>query len=157
MTDNELCPCGSGHAFSACCGPLLEGKQAAPTAEALMRSRYSAFAKGNVDYILSSHDPETVEEVVREEVEVWSRESEWMGLEILRTEAGGPDDDEGVVDFVAKYKLKGLTTQHRERAEFRKLEGKWVFVDGNDIPVEAKAKPAAKWVGGKKNKKNKKK
>lgn len=122
-----------------------------------MRSRYSAFAKGNVDYILSSHDPETVEEVVREEVEVWSRESEWMGLEILRTEAGGPDDDEGVVDFVAKYKLKGLTTQHRERAEFRKLEGKWVFVDGSDIPAEAKAKPAAKWVGGKKNKKNKKK
>lgn len=122
-----------------------------------MRSRYTAFAKGNVDYILSSHDPETAEEVVREEVEVWSRESDWMGLEILRTEAGGPDDQEGTVDFVARYKLKGLTTQHRERAEFRKREGKWVFVDGNDIPAEQKPKAAAKWVGGKKNKNKKRK
>lgn len=153
MTETELCPCGSGTPFVDCCSPVIAGKRAAATAAQLMRSRYTAFAKGNVDYILSSHDPETVKDVVREEVEAWSQQSEWLGLDIVRTEAGEADDETGTVDFVAKYRLKGLTTQHRERAEFRRVDGKWVFVDGADIPVERKAKAASKWVGKKKKKK----
>ncbi len=153
MTETELCPCGSSASFADCCSPVLAGERAPATAALLMRARYTAFAKGNVDFIMSSHDPETVETVKREEVQVWSQQSEWLGLDIIRTEAGEAEDETGTVDFIAKYRLQGLTTQHRERAQFRRVEGKWAFVDGGDIPVERKAKPASKWVAKKKKKK----
>lgn len=152
MTDQALCPCGSQTTYAACCEPIIEGKALAPTAEALMRSRYSAFAKGKVDHIIQTHDPETVGEIVRDEVEAWSLQSTWLGLSILRTERGQADDDAGVVDFVAKYKLNGLSTQHRERAVFRRVDGKWLFVDGGEIPNEKRAPAQTKWVGGKKGK-----
>ncbi|MBX3181343.1 MAG: SEC-C domain-containing protein [Polyangiaceae bacterium] len=152
MTDEALCPCGSEAAYATCCEPIIEGKTAAPTAEALMRSRYSAFAKGKIDHIIQSHDPDTVGEIVREEVEAWSLQSSWLGLSVLRTERGQAEDDAGVVDFVAKYKLNGLTTQHRERAVFRRVDGKWLFVDGGEIPSEKQAPAQVKWVGKKKGK-----
>lgn len=150
------CPCG-GENLTTCCGPFLSGKADPATAEQLMRSRYSAFALGNVDYIINSHHPETRDEVERQEIEVWSKESEWHALSVLRVEAGGEQDEQGLVDFVARYTLKGLTTEHRERALFERHEGKWVFRDGGEIPKEKKALEPKKWVPkGKKNKKRKK-
>ena len=119
-------------------GPFFKGEQHANTAEELMRSRYAAFALGEIDYILATHDPETREEVERDAVTEWSTRSEWLGFDILNKVDGEQDDASGTVDFVARYRIGGLTTEHRERAEFRKHEGKWVFVDGTDIPKEKK-------------------
>jgi SEC-C motif-containing protein len=116
-----------------CCGPYLRGEQQPPTAEALMRSRYAAYVEGDVDYILATHDPERVDEVDRSSTETWSKQSEWLGLEILGTEQGTETDDSGIVEFSARYKLRGVTTSHRERAEFRKIEGRWYFVDGQQV------------------------
>jgi SEC-C motif-containing protein len=127
------CPCGKGESLETCCGPLISGKALPETAEALMRSRYAAYATGNVDYILSSHDPATVGEVDRNNTETWSKGAEWLGLEITKTEGGQPSDQEGTVEFVAKYKIRGVVIAHRERAIFKKHGPRWVFVDGIEI------------------------
>jgi SEC-C motif-containing protein len=99
----------------------------AATAEELMRSRYTAFTRGDVDWIMASHHPDTVDEVDRDEVEQWSTQSEWLGLRIRSTEDGGPEDETGIVEFRARYRVNGQTIDHNERAEFLRLDGKWLF------------------------------
>jgi SEC-C motif domain protein len=132
-----MCPCGSGAEFDACCGRYLGGVPA-PTAEALMRSRYTAYVKGNVDYLVDSHAPKGREEVDRELTAKWAGESEWLGLTIVATEAGKESDSEGMVEFHAKYKVGGNELTHRERSRFEKVDGRWYYVDGKEL----KAPPA---------------
>jgi SEC-C motif-containing protein len=137
----EKCPCGSGKPLAACCGPILDGAPA-PTAEALMRSRYSAYVTGNIDHIVATHDAPKQDEVDRDATKKWAEESEWLGLEIVATEKGGADDDEGMVEFRAKYKAQGNVITHHERSRFRKKDGRWLYVDGVQVkppPVRAVA------------------
>jgi SEC-C motif-containing protein len=104
-----------------------------------MRSRYTAFATGNVDYILQTHDPDRRSDVDANSTEQWSKNSEWLGFELIESDKGQPNDDAGVVEFVARYKIKGVTLTHRERSVFRKHGDRWVFVDGqivNGPPVK---------------------
>lgn len=129
-TTRKGCPCGSGNATGDCCGRFLSRKERAATAEQLMRSRYTAYVLGDVDYILATHDPDTVDMTDRASAERWSRGAEWMGLEVVATERGGPDDDDGIVEFAARYAMGGATTTHGERSRFRKLRGRWYYVDG---------------------------
>lgn len=124
----ELCPCGSGRDYTACCGPIIRGKEKAPTAEALMRSRYSAYVKGEIDHIVSSCTQDDAMD--RESTENWSRKADWKGLEILRVEKGGPDDTEGVVEFAARYTMDGRKEEHRETANFIRKEGAWLYDSG---------------------------
>jgi SEC-C motif-containing protein len=98
-----------------------------------MRSRYSAYALGEIDYILNTHDPERAGEVDRKSTEMWSKQSKWLGFELLKSDQGGENDDAGVIEFAARYKLRGVTATHRERATFRRHNGDWVFVDGSEI------------------------
>jgi SEC-C motif domain protein len=121
------CHCGKGESLETCCGPILAGKALPETAEALMRARYTAYATGDVDFILSSHDPETVGEVDRNNTEIW------LGLEITSTEAGQAEDQTGLVEFVARYKIRGVAIDHRERATFKRHGSRWVFIDGVEI------------------------
>ncbi len=114
-------------------GPYLRGDKIAKTAEELMRARYAAYALGQIDFILNTQHPEKRDDTDREGTERWSRESEWLGFEVLKTERGGPEDDEGVVEFCARYKLKGVTITHRERSQFRKHQGAWYFWEGEQI------------------------
>ena len=127
------CPCGKGESLEVCCGPVLSGKRQAETAEELMRARYTAYATGDVDFIVESHDADRKGEVDRKNTEIWSKGSEWLGLEITSTEKGTPEDDTGIVEFIARYKVKGTKIEHRERALFRKQNERWVFVDGIEI------------------------
>ena len=127
----EPCPCGSSQAYSDCCEPLIQGLQHAKTAEALMRSRYSAFVKTEVDYIHNTIDPAKHQEFNRAETEAWSKNSEWQGLEILQTRDGGIEDKTGTVEFVARFLDKGKTVKHHEVAEFEKINGTWFFMDGH--------------------------
>jgi SEC-C motif domain protein len=127
------CPCGKGESLETCCGPFLDGSKIPQTAEELMRSRYTAFAVGNVDYILETHDPDRRGEIDRNNTEAWSKQSEWLGFELVSSEHGGPSDDAGVIEFIAKYRAKGVTISHRERSVFRKQNGRWWFVDGQMV------------------------
>src|SRR6266567_383380 len=108
------CPCGRPADFEHCCGPFLAGAPP-PTAEALMRARYSAYVRGDVDFIVRSHRAAPGEEVDRAAVDAWSREAEWLGLEVLATEAGGEADETGVVEFVARWRARGQEQRHHER------------------------------------------
>ncbi len=110
--------------------PYLSGTAWPETAEELMRTRYAAFASGKIEFIRDSHHPDSREEVDLEQSRQWSKQAEWLGFEVLNTEGGGPDDDEGTVEFIARYSIKDVEQAHHEQATFQKVDGKWYFVDG---------------------------
>lgn len=127
------CPCGLGASLETCCGPFIDGKKLPRTAEELMRSRYTAFALHKIDYIMDTHHPDTVAQVDRKNTEQWSQQAEWLGFELLGIENGQAQDSEGMVEFVARYKIKSTTLEHRERAQFKKKGKRWLFVDGQEV------------------------
>lgn len=132
-----ICPCGSGREFAACCGPIVAGEQPAPTAEALMRARYTAYTQGAIDFLLASVHPEHREDHDPDGVREWAENSEWHGLEILDTANGGEDDAGGTVEFVCLYAYDGEERRHHENASFaRHDDGQWYFVEGE--PVKAR-------------------
>ncbi len=132
----EKCPCGSGLAYAVCCEPFIKGAKDAPTAEALMRARYSAYAKGEIAFIEQTHERDERDAVSIEETRRWSEESTWLGLKIVRTEKGGPSDDTGVVDFVATYSSHGLKEEYHEIGEFKKVAGTWYYDKGRVVPTQ---------------------
>ncbi|OQD54366.1 hypothetical protein BM536_020420 [Streptomyces phaeoluteigriseus] len=126
------CPCGLPEPYEGCCGRFLlpprtastggtPATAAAPTAEALMRSRYSAFVKGDAGYLLRTWHPRT--RPGRLDLDPGMR---WTGLEILDTVDGSAFHTTGVVEFRASYRGGAL----RERSRFERVEGAWVYVDG---------------------------
>ena len=120
------CPCGSGSAYELCCGPIIAGAPAA-TAEALMRSRYTAHVKRAYDHLERSLSAEQRQDFSLADAKQWAEGSEWLGLAILRTEKGGPDDTEGVVEFCARFRSAGKEYEHVETGLFGREEGKWVY------------------------------
>jgi SEC-C motif domain protein len=136
---NPLCPCGQPANLDDCCGRFIAGHASPETAEQLMRSRYTAFATGQIGYLIATHHPETRGEVKREDVERFSQGSTWLGLEILSTEEGQAGDDQGFVEFVARYREPGGERVHHERSLFRRHQGKWFFHSAEypkAVPVE---------------------
>jgi SEC-C motif-containing protein len=119
----QQCPCGTGQPYDACCGPLHRGDGTAGTAEALMRSRYSAFAVGDVAYLRSSWHPST--RPARLDLDPGPR---WLGLEILHAE-GGLFDTAGVVEFRARHSGGVL----HERSRFTREGGRWLYLDGTTV------------------------
>ncbi len=102
-----------------------------------MRSRYTAYCKKNIRYITETHDPGTRKSHDPDQAREWAESSEWLGLEIVSVEGGGADDDEGSVEFIARYKTEeGDSVEHHERGEFRRTDGRWFFVDGKVIGPE---------------------
>ena len=125
------CPCGSGATEAACCGPLVAGEHRAVTALALMRSRYTAYVRGNVDYLIATHAAESRTGLERTEIQKFTRTTLWLGLEIVTTVAGGEHDAEGIVEFVASGVTRGQAFRQHERSRFRRDgDGAWCYVDG---------------------------
>lgn len=131
----NLCPCGSNKAYADCCEPYITGRQQAPTAEALMRSRYTAYAVHAIDYIVTTCVPEGRDDIDLEQTRIWSEKSQWLGLKILRTEQGGIADSTGIVEFEAAYALDGLKDTHHERAYFKKVDAQWRYEKGEIVPT----------------------
>jgi len=132
----SICPCRvleeTEIDFQHCCGPLLEGGQSAQTAEALMRSRYVAYVMKNIDYIDETQTSSKEEDFDKDEALRWAESSDWMGLEIKRTEQGTKKDSTGLVEFVARYRDKqsGSEHQHHETAYFVNDNENWRFTVG---------------------------
>ena len=125
------CPCSSDKPFDQCCGPYISGAAAPPTAEALMRSRYTAYTRHDIDYIARTLAPESRLAFDAQAAKTWATQARWLKLQILATDKGREADCEGVVEFVAAYEQGGARIDHRERSRFRKSEeGVWYFVDG---------------------------
>ncbi|MFC8145093.1 YchJ family protein [Streptomyces paradoxus] len=115
------CPCGLPEPYEACCGRYHSGAVAAPTAEALMRSRYCAFVKGDAGYLLRTWHPRTRPGTL--ELDPGMR---WTGLEVLGTSGGSAFHSAGTVEFRASYRGGSL----HERSSFERVDGAWVYVDG---------------------------
>jgi SEC-C motif domain protein len=126
VSKNRSCPCGLGDAFAECCGRLHAGESRAATAEQLMRSRYAAFALGDADYLLATWHSST-----RPAELDLDPEQRWIGLEVLDRSGGGPFDTEGTVRFRAHYRLHGENGALTEHSRFRRVEGQWLYVDGD--------------------------
>ena len=117
-------------ALAAFARPFIAGELVPTTAAELMASRYIAYTTGEIDYLLDTNAPETRHTIDRKATEEWARASEWLGLEIVKTEAGGPDDQTGKVEFIARYKLDGAEQAHHELSDLKKIQGRWYFIDG---------------------------
>ena len=128
------CPCGSGLAFASCCKPYISGAKKAPTAEALMRSRYTAYVEHAIDYIVDTCSKEEKDKIDVGQTRNWSEKSTWLGLKIISTEKGSPIDTEGIVEFEASYEVEGLREVHHEIAKFKKTEGCWLYTEGDVVP-----------------------
>ena len=119
------CPCGTGLTYAECCGPLHDGTAAAATAEQLMRSRYSAFAVGDAAHLHATWDPATRPRSLEFDPAV-----RWTGLEVLGSTGGRVFDAEGTVEFRAHSRVGGVDRVQAERSRFRRVDGRWVYVDG---------------------------
>lgn len=130
---SNKCPCGSGIEATQCCTQYISGKKSAPTAEALMRSRYSAYVLKELDYLQKTLSPEALDNNDPDSVREWAEKAEWLGLEIHDIQAGQSGDATGIVEFSAKYAVDGETLIHRERSNFRNQDGTWLYVDGRIV------------------------
>lgn len=126
LDDTQSCLCGSGLGYSRCCGRYHGGESLPATAEALMRSRFTAYAKRDVDYLLASwdasHRPASIN---------FSKESaEWQSLAIVSTKKGRPQDNKGIVEFKAYYTQDGEACFLHEVSRFIKTGPRWLYLDG---------------------------
>ena len=125
------CPCGSGRQYEECCQLYIGGTAKAPTAEALMRSRYTAYVEGEIDYIIGTCIHKGKDDIDYKSTKDWSEQSTWLGLSVISVEKGGEADDEGTVEFEAAYEHQGLKDVHHETAKFKKENGAWLYDEGS--------------------------
>jgi SEC-C motif-containing protein len=130
------CPCGSGRTYDECCKPYITAKAKAPTAEALMRSRYSAYVEHEIDYIINTCVHRGKDDIDYQSTRDWSEKSTWLGLKIVSIEKGGIADTEGTVEFEASYERDGLKDIHHENAKFKRegIDGTWLYDEGHVTP-----------------------
>ncbi|MFI8519724.1 YchJ family protein [Streptomyces sp. NPDC085481] len=126
VTAGSPCPCGLDAAYGDCCGRFHTGPATAPTAELLMRSRYSAFVVRDEPYLLRTWAPETRPADVD-----FDPALRWAGLEIEETGDGTAFHQHGTVTFRARFTQRGGAGELHERSRFARHEGAWVYVDGD--------------------------
>jgi SEC-C motif-containing protein len=120
----KTCYCGNSNSFQECCEPFINGIKNAPTAEALMRSRYSAFATGAADYLVNTTHISKRKFHNKSEILAWSHSNQWMRLEVLAV-------TQTTVTFKAYYLEENFKAQiHYEHSTFKMENGKWFYVDG---------------------------
>lgn len=129
MKAKDACPCGSGKAYGQCCGELHFSAKNEMTAEALMRSRYSAYVLKLADYLLATWHPTTRPS----ELDLGADPTKWLGLEIRRSEQ--MDATHATVEFVARYRIAGRGHRLHEISRFVHEDGRWFYVDGEIDPA----------------------
>ena len=124
------CHCVSGRPYEACCAPYISGEAIPPTAEALMRSRYSAYVENAIDYLGETLHPDHRHDWDRDATRRWSEGAQWLALEIVDAPPVQPDEDEAWVEFIATFDEGGKVQKHHERSRFARHRGRWYYVDG---------------------------
>ena len=123
------CACESGKAYTACCEPYHLGPFTAPNAEALMRSRYTAYVLNLNDYLLQTWHPDTRPTALNL---ADSLNTKWLGLQVKRFEQS--NETNAMVEFVARYKIAGKAYRLHEISQFVKVAQCWVYIDGKNLP-----------------------
>ena len=142
----ESCPCGSKKAKQYCCQMYLSGKKKPETAEKLMRSRYTAFYLGNVDYLIATLHLDKRSSEDRRELNKSINNTKWLSLTIIDTQKGKKSDSTGIVEFEAIYQV-GEPRQLHERSRFIKSNGQWFYVDGDILPGTIPKSKEVCWCG----------
>jgi len=127
---NTICACDSGLPYGQCCGRYHSHAEMPETAEALMRSRYCAYVLGDEPYLLETWHPRTRPP----HLQLIHAPVKWLGLSIVRIEKGGPVDEEGVVEFIARCKPAGRAERLHEASRFIRDGERWYYVDGEILP-----------------------
>jgi len=122
----DRCPCLSGETYGECCGPFHAGTATAPTAERLMRSRYSAYVLGNEPYLLSTWHSRTRPKSMDLDDEI-----RWIGLDILGRTRGGMLDTDGTVEYRAHFSVKGRRGDQHENGRFVRENKRWLYLDAS--------------------------
>lgn len=118
------CVCGNNEEYSNCCEIIHVDHKKAKTAEMLMRARYSAFVKQDINFLYNTFHPSTRRFQNKKEIEKWAVESKWMHLEIIKSSLS-------TVEFKAHYLDTNLEVQvHHEKSTFKEQQGLWYYVDG---------------------------
>jgi SEC-C motif-containing protein len=122
------CACGSGREYAKCCGRYIESNAAAPNAETLMRSRYTAYTLNQEAYLLAtwhhSARPKSLPLDANDKIR-------WLGLDVKRHQVDANNPDRAVVEFVARFKVGGGRAERlHEISRFVREEGRWFYVDG---------------------------
>jgi len=127
-----VCPCGSGKVYAACCAVFIDNGVLPATAELLMRSRYTAYALAREDYLLRTWHGSTrpAQLGLQNDGSV-----KWLGLKILRGEAGGVHDREAIVEFIARYQVNGRAERLHEVSRFICEAEQWLYVGGQIAPA----------------------
>jgi len=123
------CPCGLGATYDECCGKYHKQDAFPATAEALMRSRYSAYAMKNANYILQT----ALVADNKSAIEEWMRRVKFVKLEIVRTQRGKALDKKGIVEFKAWFEDEGKTEVLHEVSAFVKRKGRWFYDESNSF------------------------
>jgi len=133
LLDNPqaLCGCGSGRPGIHCCVPIIAGERPAETAEQLMRSRFVAYASGQIDYLLASWHSSTRPAQLQ-----LSADLHWRRLQVLSTDAGASADGDAWVEFKAVYQQQGRVGFMHERSRFVREDGAWRYIDGESLSSE---------------------
>lgn len=126
MPKSNSCPCSPDAPYADCCAPLLAGDRRAVSAEALMRSRYTAFVVRDVAYLLRTWHPTTRPAGIDP-----ATIPDWQDLSIVRTEKGRASDDQGVVEFIATARCQDQPFRLHEVSHFVQEAGQWLYVDGD--------------------------
>lgn len=126
MTDTKTCPCGSNQSYGACCGLFISGMAAAPTPEALMRSRYAAYSIANIDYIARTMAGPAAVGFDAAEAKRWAQAIQWVKLEVI---ASSMEGDKGEVKFKAHYMHNNRSQILAEHSLFEKINGVWMYTD----------------------------
>ena len=171
----ELCTCGSQRSFMDCCGPYLAGEALAPTAEALMRSRYSAFCNRNLDYLIATHHHTQHQKNERQSLRQSLNSTQWLNLIVLKPRKGTAKDTTGIVEFACAYRPKTMLSivnvkngvkngaaagagprrshihsniqQMHERSQCVNAGGKWFYTTGDMLPPCQPKKSQPCWCG----------
>lgn len=125
-TKTMPCPCGSTKPYAACCARYVDTNEPASSAEALMRSRYTAYTLLREDYVLATWHPSTRPSSLGLAEDA---QTKWLGLEVKRHEQ--QDTDHAIVEFVARYKVNGRAHRLHEVSRFVREDGRWFYVDGD--------------------------
>lgn len=128
------CPCG-GDSYATCCGQFLAGMRQPDTAEQLMRSRYTAYAQDDVNYLYETSHPMVQAVFDRQAVADWSASSQWLDLTVEAVVGGSAPEQTGTVTFRARYRQNGEIYVHHEHSTFQRVAGRWTYRQGEPPPM----------------------
>lgn len=123
------CACNPDQQYDDCCGRFISGRETPTTPEELMRSRYTAYTQADITYIGNTMKPPALDDFNAEEALRWAKSSKWLKLNVIES---SQQKDHGIVEYIAHFLYEDEEHYIHERSEFRRIKGKWYYVDGRN-------------------------